>query len=223
MFEWPLFLGAWLAGLSGGVHCVGMCGGIVTALSFAAPAQPQTRWFLHGAYNLGRLTTYTVLGALAGAAGQGLAATVWLHQAQRSLELLAALFLVALGLYLGRWWQGLRYLEQGGVWLWRRIQPLGRAWLPIRNGRTAFGIGLLWGFLPCGLVYSMLIWSLSAGSAWAGGLLMLSFGLGTLPTLLALGAFGMQLASWAQRPWARRAAGLLVIGLGVWVWVRGLG
>ena len=163
---YALFLGAWLTGLGGGVHCVGMCGGIVTALSFATPQ--QARWPLHGAYNLGRLTTYAVLGALAGAAGQGLASALWLHQAQRGLELLAAAFLIALGLYLGQWWQGLRYLEQLGARLWRHIQPLSRPWLPIRNLPTAFMVGTLWGFLPCGLVYSVLIWSLSAGNALAG-------------------------------------------------------
>jgi sulfite exporter TauE/SafE len=214
-----LWLTALLTGLSGGVHCVGMCGGVVTALSFAT-GKPPHPWRIQLSYNLGRLLTYTLLGTLAGATGHWLAATLWLHQAQQVLELVAGLFLLLLGLYLGNWWHGLRYLEQIGAHLWRHIQPLGRRYLPIRTPGRALIVGMIWGFLPCGLVYSALIWSLSAGSALAGGLLMLSFGLGTLPTLLTLGTASGQLTTVARHPWARRVAGALVLGFGLHMLLR---
>ncbi|HFQ14121.1 MAG TPA: sulfite exporter TauE/SafE family protein, partial [Gammaproteobacteria bacterium] len=99
--------------------------------------------------------------------------------------------------------------------LWRRIEPLGRKLLPVRSTGQAFGLGLLWGWLPCGMVYSVLIWALASGSAAEGGLLLLSFGLGTLPNLLAMGAFAVTLRSLVQRAWLRQLAGGLIIALGL--------
>jgi hypothetical protein len=128
-------------------------------------------------------------------------------------------FMIALGLYLSGWWVGLTRLEQWGARLWRRIEPYGRKLLPVRHPASALGLGFVWGWLPCGMVYSVLAWSLAAGSASAGASLMLAFGLGTLPMLLALGAAARWLAGITREPWVRRSAGLAVMlfGLGVWV------
>jgi hypothetical protein len=138
------------------------------------------------------------------------------HQAQLTLQLLAGLFMILLGLYLAGWWMGLARVEQAGGRLWRRIEPLGRRLLPVRTPARALGIGLVWGWLPCGLVYSTLVWAMGAGGALNGGLLMLCFGLGTLPALLAMGAFAATLAGFIRRPWVRQVAGALVIGFGVY-------
>ena len=111
-------------------------------------------------------------------------------------------------------------VEQAGGVLWRRIEPLGRHLLPVRTPAQALGMGLVWGWLPCGLVYSVLIWAISAGSAVQGGLLLLSFGLGTLPTLLAMGAFAAALSKLVRKPWVRSSAGLLVIAFGLYqIWL----
>ncbi len=126
------------------------------------------------------------------------------------------MFLVALGLYLANWWRGLGYLERTGNNLWRLIEPYARKFVPIKNIKQAFVAGLLWGWLPCGLVYSVLIWSLSSGSAVKGGLLMLSFGLGTLPSLLAMGLFATMLKHFMQLSIVRVLAALLVISFGVY-------
>jgi sulfite exporter TauE/SafE len=95
------------------------------------------------------------------------------------------------------------------------MQPFLRRLLPIRTLPGAFAVGAVWGWLPCGLVYSVLVSALASGSARQGGLLMLAFGLGTLPNLLAMGLFAQQLRSILQQRWMRRTAGLLVMGFGV--------
>jgi sulfite exporter TauE/SafE len=208
-------LSALLVGFFGGVHCVGMCGGIVGALTFGLPESVRNRpagaWPFHIAYNLGRITSYTLAGALAGGLGAGLLRLTELHQAQQVLQGLAALFMLALGLYLGGWWSGLVRVERLGGRLWRRLEPLGRRLLPVSSPPQSFTLGLVWGWLPCGLVYSVLIWSLSAGGALAGAQLMLAFGLGTLPNLLLMGALAARLGGFVRQPWPRRVAGGLVL------------
>ncbi len=214
------FAAAFLVGLLGGVHCLGMCGGIVTSLTLGI--DPQNRasgasLFLQQlGYNLGRLLGYGAAGALVGGFGQMLLGAAPLHHAQRLLYGIAALFMIALGAYLGGWWMGLRYLERGGERLWRRIEPLGRRLLPIRSLPQALALGFLWAWIPCGLVYSVLIWALSAGSAGAGALLLLSFGLGTLPNLLGMGLLVGAAAHWMHNPWTRRIAGGLVLSFGLY-------
>ena len=212
-------LSALLVGFFGGVHCVGMCGGIVGALTLGLPEhlrnRPAGAWPFHIAYNLGRITSYTLAGALAGGLGAGLLQLTELRQAQLVLQVIAALFMLALGLYLGGWWAGLVRVERLGGHLWRRLEPLGRRLLPVASPPQAFALGLVWGWLPCGLVYSVLIWSLAAGSAREGAQLMLAFGLGTLPNLLLMGALAAQLGSFVRQPWPRRVAGGLVLAFGL--------
>jgi uncharacterized protein len=213
------YLAAFLVGLLGGVHCVGMCGGIVGALALGLPREVRDSarmlpYLL--AYNLARIASYTLAGALLG--GVGYLAAHWsgLRHAQLGLQLLAALFMIALGLYLAGWWLGLARLERVGGRLWQRIEPLGRRFLPVRTPAQAFLLGLLWGWLPCGLVYSVLVWSISRGDAIEGGMLMLSFGLGTLPTLLLMGVAATRLSAFVRHIWVRRVAGMLVMGFGLW-------
>lgn len=214
------YLAAFLVALLGGAHCVGMCGGVVGALTLGLAPAARRRFaamlpYLL-AYNAGRIVSYVIAGMLAGGIGAWAARLTSVHQAQQALQAVAGSFMILLGLYLGGWWSGLIKVEQAGGLLWRRIEPLGRRCLPVRTPLQALGLGLAWGWLPCGLVYSVLIWAISAGGAWQGGLLMLSFGLGTLPTLLAMGAFAAALARWTRRPWVRRTAGALVIAFGLY-------
>lgn len=214
------YLSAFLVALLGGVHCLGMCGGIVGVLTLGLPDRTRLRFrsmlsYLL-AYNAGRITSYTVAGALVGGVGAWAANLASVHYGQRILHVLAGLFMIVLGLYLAGWWQGLVQLERAGGVLWRRIEPLGRRLLPITTARQALSLGLLWGWLPCGLVYSVLIWAVSAGDAVRGGLLMLSFGLGTLPALLAMGSFAATLAGLVRRPLVRRGVGTLVMAFGIY-------
>ncbi len=212
-------LSAFLVGLLGGVHCVGMCGGIVGALTFGLP-EPVRRSPIkvapfQFAYNLGRIVSYVLAGAIMGGLGMMLAGLMPVYYAQRGLLAMAGLFMVFLGLYLGGWWFGLTRLEKMGAGLWRWLEPLARRLLPVRSLGQAMILGSLWGWIPCGLVYSMLIWSVAAGSAVDGALLMLAFALGTVPNLLAMGFMAGGLASLLRKPAVVRVAGGTVILLGI--------
>ncbi|MCP5159739.1 MAG: sulfite exporter TauE/SafE family protein [Gammaproteobacteria bacterium] len=215
-----LYPSAFLIGFTGGVHCFGMCGGIVGALTLGLPSAPGHPWLARLpyllAYNLGRILSYVVAGTLTGGIGAWAAHLLSIHHAQLGLQILAGLFMILLGLYLAGWWSVLSQLEQAGGILWRRVEPLGRRLLPVRTAFQALGIGLIWGWLPCGLVYSVLIWAVGAGGALEGGLLLLSFGLGTLPALLAMGTAAAALAGFVRRPAVRRLAGMLVILFGIY-------
>lgn len=218
------YFAAFLVGLFGGVHCVGMCGGIVGALSFGLPEQVRGKFsallpYLIN-YNLGRLFSYTVAGALLGGVGALASNMVALHQAQSVLQVIAGLFMIAMGLYLGGWWYGMSRLEKLGGKLWRFLEPYGRKLLPVRRPSQALVMGVIWGWLPCGLVYSALIWAVSAGSALKGGLLLLSFGLGTLPNLMAMGIFAGKLTAMLRRPGVMHLAGALVVLIGVFTILR---
>ncbi|MCQ4346579.1 sulfite exporter TauE/SafE family protein [Pseudomonas stutzeri] len=209
----PLLVSALILGLLGGGHCIGMCGGLMGALTLAIPAeQRQRRLQLLLAYNLGRIASYGLAGLLLGAAGwalaNGPAATV--------LRVLAGLLLIAMGLYLAGWWSGLTRIEGAGRLLWRQVEPLARGLLPVRNAPRALLLGGLWGWLPCGLVYSTLLWAASQGDALDSALLMLAFGLGTLPVLLATGLAAERLTALLRRRGVRIAGGLLVILFGIW-------
>lgn len=231
MIEHGTLLAAFLVGLLGGVHCAGMCGGIVAALSLgtagsvpsARAVRKGTPWALLLAYNLGRISGYAVGGALAGGVGWFATRLVTVNQAQLVLQSLAGLFLVALGLYLAGWWQGLARVERAGGLLWRRIEPLGRRFVPVRNPGQALVVGLVWGWLPCGLVYSVLIWSVSAGDPLRGAMLMAAFGMGTLPNLLLMGAMAARLGAILRQTRVRNLAGALVVVFGLWMLLQAWG
>ena len=213
---------AFVAGLLSSGHCFGMCGGIVGAFSIGAAAGTPAesgRGRLRGllAYNTGRILTYTLLGALAGTLGAALAAVLPPEMARRAARLLAAFFLVGLGLYLTGRPQFLQPIERLGARLWRRIEPWSRRLLQARGPGHALALGLVWGFLPCGLVYSMLAMASVAGNTVDGAFVMLSFGAGTLPSLFAAGLAVSRLRSLARSAILRRSAAAVYLTLGAWL------
>lgn len=201
-----------LIGWLGGVHCLGMCGGIVSALSMGVPG-PQ-RPLLLLAYNLGRCLTYILLGALAGFLGS--AGVSILGIGPTLLFGLANLLLVGMGLYLMGWPFLVRPLEQGGQVVWRAIEPVARRYFPVTTPRRAFVVGLAWGFLPCGLVYSALVTAIASANPGAGALWMGGFALGTLPNLLLAGWVGAGVLNRLRQSSLRWIAGLLVIAWGLY-------
>ncbi len=217
------FGAALLVGLLGSSHCIGMCGGIVAALNMGidpgptAARKPVILYQL--VYNFGRIISYVLVGLAAGALGSSLAE---LGVKPIFGKLLAAGFLIALGLYLANWWRGLVVLERLGSKLWRHIQPLGKRLLPIQNPLHAFLLGMLWGWLPCGLVYAAVAWSLTTADPYQGALLMLGFGLGTMPALLIAGNLFSYLKDWVKSPLVRTTAGILVIAFGIYSGIAGL-
>jgi len=206
-------LAALALGLLGGGHCLGMCGGLMGAFSLGIPTEQKSRRFgLLLACNLGRALSYSAAGLLLGLLGGWLAGS----PAALALRLLAALLLIGMGLYLAGWWSFLPRIERLGSGLWQHIAPLTRRLLPISSLPRALLLGALWGWLPCGLVYSTLLWSASLGSAAKSALLMFCFGLGTWPVLLVSGLAAQQLTRLLRRAGIRRASGLLIILFGLW-------
>lgn len=213
-------LTAFLVGLLGGAHCVGMCGGIVGTLTMSLPHEVRgslrSLFPFQLAYNGGRIAGYMVAGAIMGALGTLIVQVMPVQHAQRVLYGVAAAFMILLGLYLGGWWRWLERLERLGARLWRRLEPFGRRLLPICTPAQAVWLGFVWAWIPCGLVYSALIWSVSAGSAGQGALIMLAFGLGTLPNLLGMGMLAGAAARFSDQVWIRQTAGILVLGFGLY-------
>lgn len=208
-------LAVFLTGLLGGVHCLGMCGSIVGVFTAQLP-QSGVRWTFHLAYSAGRMASYAVAGALVGLLGQAGLLFRDAVPVQHLLFALSSAMLIALGLYLAGIWGMVRRIEQLGGGLWRRIQPWTSRLLPVNTLPRAFGLGALWGWLPCGLVYSVLIAALASGSAGQGALTMLAFGLGTLPNLLAIGLFWERCRHWVQSEPVRLAAGGVVATFGLY-------
>ncbi|KIF81471.1 sulfite exporter TauE/SafE family protein [Noviherbaspirillum autotrophicum] len=226
-------ISVFLIGLLGGVHCVGMCGGIVGALSVAsrskqpfpvpvvsaAPALPQSAVVDNAlrvvAYNGGRIASYMIAGAIAGGLAQGARTLSFVSSLQIGGYWAANLMLVALGLYLMDVWRGLARVEAVGQVVWRRVQPLIRHFLPMDSVPKAFALGGLWGWVPCGMVYSVLLTAMLSGSAASGAAVMFAFGLGTLPVLLTMGLLGTRLQAWTRQRRVRIASGLLVLAFGL--------
>ncbi|MCV4272636.1 sulfite exporter TauE/SafE family protein [Pseudomonas capsici] len=209
----PLLLSALILGLLGGGHCLGMCGGLMGALTLAIPKEQRSRRFrLLMAYNLGRIFSYACAGLLLGLAGWAVANS----PLAMAMRVIAALLLIAMGLYLAGWWSGLTRIERLGRGLWRHLQPVATRLLPISNLPRAMLLGALWGWLPCGLVYSTLLWAASQGNAMDSALLMLAFGLGTWPVLLATGLAAERTTALLRKRGMRMAGGLLVILFGLW-------
>ena len=219
-------IGALLVGLFGGVHCVGMCGGIVGALSLGLPSHVQGRvghllpYML--AYNLARILSYIAAGALVGGISWMAINLFAVYEVQMILRWVAGLLMVVIGLYLGGWWFGITYLERIGGLFWRHIEPFARRMLPVKTPVQAFALGWVWGWLPCGLVYSVLIWAATAGGALEGALIMAAFGVGTLPNLMAMGIVAGRLGHLMRQPWLKPLAGVTVIGFGIYTLVMAL-
>ena len=211
----PTLLSALTLGLLGSAHCIGMCGGITAALSLSLHGRSRTQLYgLMLTYHLGRIISYTIAGFLLASLGWYLGGLT--PAIKMALRYLAALMLMAMGLYLTGWWRGLAQLEKVGQRLWRHIQPRASALLPIRSPANALAVGMLWGWLPCGMVYSALTWSSVQGEPLRGALLMAAFGAGTTPSVLLAGAFSRQLDSVIQTRITRNLAGLLIILFGLW-------
>lgn len=208
------YVNAFLVGLFSTLHCIGMCGGIIGAITFSLPQEiRESHWRLTpyiSAYNLGRITSYTLAGAAAGTLGQLFSSSFQQH-GHLILQLLATLLMVAIGLYLAGWFPRFAAVEQLGKPVWKKLEPFSKKLLPVTSPLQAYMFGMVWGWLPCGLVYSALLWSTSGETTVNGALFMLAFGIGTLPTVMTAGI----LTGWFMRlhrlPYLRPIVGITII------------
>ena len=218
--ENPLtYTSAFLLGLFSTIHCVGMCGGIIGALSLSLPVEirnNKARMLMFiTTYNIGRILSYSFAGLVAGAIGTGVLASAGFDQGHAVLRAIGVAMMVAIGLYLAGWLPQLAIVEKIGVPVWKKLEPVGRKLLPVASLPKAMAYGLIWGWLPCGLVYFVLLWALTAGNAAQGALTMLAFGIGTLPTLLATGFMTSWLTRFARSTRARQLVGLLIVAMAI--------
>ena len=208
-------LALFLIGFLGGSHCVGMCGGLSSAFVLQLPPNMR-RWQLILCLNTGRLLSYVFIGVALGALSQYGISLDQTRSLQTGLLIVANVLLILLGLYLGGWTAWITQIERLGKPVWRRLNPLLSRLLPLKSWPASLAVGALWGWLPCGMVYSASLYALSSGSALQGGLSMAAFGLGTLPNLLAMGLFASRLKGWLQRRSVRLVAGLSVALWALW-------
>jgi uncharacterized protein len=200
-------------GLLGSLHCLGMCGGLSAALGFGVAPDHRTRLLVLA--SLGRVLSYGAIGLIAGGLVQSLPQSPY-------PRLLAALMLMLTGFYIANWWNLLARFEQAGAGIWRRMEPWRKRCLPINSSYKAVVFGLLWGALPCGLVYSALVYT-AAGAAYmqlpaalVAAMGMIAFGIGTSPAVLIGSFMASQLKAWLQHPLLKPLLGVVYIGFGVW-------
>ncbi|GGI90489.1 sulfite exporter TauE/SafE family protein [Shewanella gelidii] len=211
--------GAFLVGIMGAAHCFGMCGGLVGAFSANLPKQPGNRlanqigYLL--AYNFGRILSYSIAGALVGGSAAALGVLFDIDIYLIALRIFAGVMMIATGLYIAQLWFGMVHIEKLGQGIWHLLKPLASKLVPIQTKFQSFIAGIIWGWLPCGLVYSTLTWSVASGSAIEGAKIMFAFGLGTLPALLSAGIAAEKLATWVQKRTFRIISGILLIGFGL--------
>lgn len=200
-------LAAFLIGIAGSVHCVSMCGGVTAGLTFAIPQHANNIPYIVS-YNIGRIFSYAVAGAIAGALSQILS-----HQLDNGiawLNLISGIFLLLVAAYIGNWFTILTYLEKAGSVVWRIISPFAKRFMPFATPAHALPYGIIWGWLPCGLVYSALTWSLASQTPLNGALLMVCFGLGTLPSMILTAYSANQLLALLKNPQTKQLMAILI-------------
>lgn len=226
---------AFIIGLLGSGHCIAMCGGITTMLTSALPSSNRydqqqilvnnqqstlknsSKTTLVVCYNIGRITSYAFIGAIVGLTGSVAAKNIGMPLA--GLRMFSALFIILLGLYIGQWLMWLNHIEALGKTLWQTISPLANKAIPVDSPIKALSLGAVWGWLPCGLVYSTLTWALASGNALTGASIMLFFGLGTLPALLTLSMGFNTIKNNLVKPVFKKTMALVLISFGLYSFI----
>ena len=206
---------AFVAGMAGSIHCLAMCGGLSGALGLRARrASTAKRAFLLAAsYQAGRLTSYTLAGAIVGAFSGLLLGMLDFDRMTLVARALAGLVLISVGVGALFHWRPLAVVERMGGRLWRHVAPLARS-LPATSITGSLLLGMLWGWLPCGFIYSMLIFAALKGGALQGAALMLCFGLGTAPAVFGASVVSAQMGRVAMARGLNVAAGWLLLLFG---------
>ncbi len=211
------YLVAFAMGLFSSMHCIGMCGSIIGTLTLSLSPDIRNNKmrllpFVFN-YNIGRITSYTIAGGLAGIVGVLMIMPFGELHGHRILQLLSALVMTCAGLYIAGWFPRFAYIEKIGVRFWKTIEPFGRRLIPVKTHTHAYLFGMVWGWLPCGLVYSALALAATAGDVVKSALLMLAFGLGTLPAVMGVGIMTNILTRLSRTQRFKQIVGLFMIAL----------
>ena len=209
---WPLLSAAFITGLLGSAHCFGMCGGISGLFAVNASVVTSRKQFSKAvAYNLGRVLTYAFLGVIVAVVGR--TAVDQIPKLAAPIRLASGLLIILVGLQVAFGWRILAFVETAGAKLWHKVAPAAKGLVPVETLVQALGLGLIWGLLPCGLVYSVLLIAATTAEPTSGGMVMIAFGLGTMPAMIATGVSASKLAQFMGRN--RIGAGILIIVLGI--------
>ena len=208
----PELAAAFGIGLAGAGHCLGMCGGISSALGLGGVSSPATTFAYHG----GRVASYTMLGAVLGAAAGSINIAPWTI----GLRYLAGFLMISMGLSIGNWWNGISVLERAGAVVWQPVQRLSKSFIPVRHPGQALALGACWGLMPCGLIYSALAFAATAQDSGESALRMLAFGVGTLPAMVTVTLGARSISSLLRATSFRRLLAILLIIAGAWsLWI----
>ncbi len=203
---------ALVTGLLGSAHCLGMCAGISGLFAVnQRVASLQRDLPMALAYNLGRILSYTLIGAVVAAIGKSFVDAI--PKLATPVRLASGLLIIIIGLQVAFDWRFLAPVEKAGAGLWGKIAPAAKGLLPVTSVPKALGLGLLWGWLPCGLVYSVLLIAATTADPASGGMVMIAFGLGTMPAMVATGVSAARLAQFMSGK--RLGAGLLIVLIGL--------
>ncbi|KAF3977648.1 MAG: sulfite exporter TauE/SafE family protein [Methylococcales symbiont of Iophon sp. n. MRB-2018] len=209
------YLAAFAMGLFSSIHCIGMCGSIIGTLTLSLKAevrnQKATLFQFVLNYNIGRITSYTLAGALAGLLQTFITLPFAEDYGHRVLQIFSALIMIGAGFYLAGWFPRFAYIEKTGSHLWKLIEPYGRKLIPVETRFQAFLFGMVWGWLPCGLVYAALALAATSGNITSSALTMLAFGLGTLPAVLGTGIMSGALTILARMRRFKQFIGIFLV------------
>ena len=208
----PLFAAAFITGLLGSAHCFGMCAGISGLFAVNQQVASLKRDIpMAFAYNAGRVVSYAILGVIIAALGKTFVDAI--PKLAAPVRLASGLLIIIIGLQVAFSWRILAPVENAGARIWNRIAPAAKGLLPVTSIPRALGLGLLWGWLPCGLVYSVLLIAATTADPVSGLLVMVAFGIGTMPAMIATGVSAAKLAQFMSGK--RLGAGLLIVLIGL--------
>jgi uncharacterized protein len=215
-----VIIAAFVAGLAGSAHCFGMCGSVAGALGMRARMNAGSNLAAtvnSSLYHLGRIAGYAGVGAIGGVLGHSAHWALAFTRFEGTLRLIAGVLTLLIAIRILSRWNAFAPLERIGARLWIRLQPLAKQASRSNRWLSSVAIGLLWGWLPCGLVYSMVLMSMTTGSALEGATVMMAFGMGTVPAMLSSTMLAGALPKMSQRPWFRQVTGTAMLAFGVWM------
>lgn len=205
------YLAAFVIGLFSSLHCIGMCGSIIGTLTYSLSQELRNNkrilFSIILSYNLGRVASYAIAGALVGL----LSIPFSQGMAYRFLQLASAAIMAGAGLYIGGWFPRFAYIEKMGSRFWKLIEPFGRKMIPVKTRGQAMLFGMIWGWLPCGLIYTALALAATTGNIMHSSMTMLAFGLGTLPAVVGVGIMTSLLAKLSKAQLFKQIVGVLFI------------
>ncbi len=213
------YLFAFVMGIFSSLHCIGMCGSIVGMLTFSLDSRIRENkkrllpYVL--SYNFGRICSYVVAGLMVGTLQYVFRLPILNIDGYRVLQSFASAFMISAGFYIAGWFPKFAYIEKIGAQLWTYLEPIGRKLIPVRSLNKAFLFGTIWGWLPCGLVYTALALSATAGDFYKSGITMLAFGLGTLPAVMGVGIITNALSRISRMQKMKSLIGIFFISMAI--------